>query len=267
MTQMDADCGRLRKRKLGCTSVACVNLLTMQLKVAAWNMAHWSHRKIAADAWRFLDEDIDADFALLQEAVPPGRRSGSCVWREIGESRRWGSAVASREIQLSEIALRSNAYPGALTIAEAALPSGLNVVLISMYGQMDEHGYAITTLHRMLSDLTHLFHGKLRQGGVPQVILGGDLNASTQFDAKQGDNSHALLFARLEDFGLVDCQGVFTSARPRTLRHGRSKLPWVNDYIFASESLAARVAKAEVVETPPMLSLSDHNPVVVTFDL
>ena len=34
-----------------------------------------------------------------------------------------------------------------------------------MYGQMDEHGYSITTLHRMLSDLTHLFHGKLRKGG------------------------------------------------------------------------------------------------------
>jgi len=44
-------------------------------------------------------------------------------------------------------------------------------------------------------------------------------------------------------------------------------LPWVNDYIFASESLAARVTKAEVLETPAVLSLSDHNPVVVTFDL
>lgn len=240
----------------------------MQLKIAAWNMAHWSHRKIAADAWRFLEKDIDADFALVQEAVPPeARQSGCCVWREIGESRRWGSAVVSREIQLSEIALRSNAYPGALTVAEAVLPTGLDLVLISMYGQLDEHGYAITTLHRMLSDLTHLFHGKLRKGGVPQVILGGDLNASTQLDAKQGDKSHALFFARLEDFGLVDCQGTFTSARPRTLRHGRSKFPWVNDYIFASESLAARVVRADVLETPELLSLSDHNPVVVTFDI
>jgi endonuclease/exonuclease/phosphatase family metal-dependent hydrolase len=240
----------------------------MKLKVAAWNMAHWSHRKVAADAWRFLDKEIDADFALLQEAVPPeDRPSGCCVWREIGESRRWGSAVVSREIELHEIALRSNAYPGALTVAEAVLPTGLSLVFISVYGQLDEHGYSITTLHRMLSDLTHLLHGKLRKGGTPRVILGGDLNASPQFDARQGDKSHALFFARLEDFDLVDCQGEFNSNRPRTLRHGRSKVPWVNDYIFASESVAARAVKADVLETPDVLSLSDHNPVVVTFDL
>jgi exonuclease III len=41
----------------------------------------------------------------------------------------------------------------------------------------------------------------------------------------------------------------------------------VNDYIFASESVAARVVRADVLETPDILSLSDHNPVVVTFDI
>lgn len=119
----------------------------------------------------------------------------------------------------------------------------------------------------MLSDLTHLFHGKLRKGGLPKVILGGDLNASIQLDAKQGDDSHRIFFQRLEDFGLVDCQGSFTSERPRTLRHAKSDFPWVNDYIFASESLAKKVVSCQVIELPEMLDLSDHNPVVVTFNL
>jgi hypothetical protein len=81
---------------------------------------------------------------------------------------------------------------------------------------MDEHGYSITTLHRMLSDLTHLFHGKLRKGGTPKVILGGDLNASIQMDAKQGDDSHRIFFQRLEDL-------AWSIAREpsRTVGHGR----------------------------------------------
>jgi endonuclease/exonuclease/phosphatase family metal-dependent hydrolase len=240
----------------------------MQVKVAAWNMAYWSHRKVGADAWRFLENDIAPDFALLQEAVPlETRRPACCVWREIGGRRMWGSAVVSRKLRLTEIPLGNNAHPGALTVAEVVLPRRFSLVLISMYGQLDEYGYAITTLHRMLSDLTHLLHGKLRKGGIPRVILGGDLNASMQLDAKQGDNSHSLFFQRLEDFGLVDCQGSFTATRPRTLRHGRSKFPWVNDYIFASESLEESVVKAEVIETSKVVACSDHNPVVVTFDL
>jgi exonuclease III len=43
--------------------------------------------------------------------------------------------------------------------------------------------------------------------------------------------------------------------------------PWVNDYIFASESIAKKVVAHQVVEQPEMLALSDHNPVVATFDL
>jgi exonuclease III len=119
----------------------------------------------------------------------------------------------------------------------------------------------------MLSDLTHLFEGELQKGGRPKIILGGDLNASLQCDAKQGNNSHRIFFQRLEDFGLVYCQGAFTNERPRTLRHTKSDFPWVNDYIFASKSLAKKVVACEVVERPEMLDLSNHNPVVVTFEL
>ena len=39
----------------------------MKLKVAAWNMAHWSHRNVAAQAWDYLDKEIAADITLLQE--------------------------------------------------------------------------------------------------------------------------------------------------------------------------------------------------------
>jgi hypothetical protein len=239
----------------------------MQLKIVAWNMGHWSHRARATAAWTFLG-GLGADCALVQEAVPPSDLAiENCVWREIGGTRRWGSGIVSWHLPLEAFELKANQYPGALTLAKTVLSDGSALLLISMYRQMDEHGYSITTLHRMLSDLTHLLHGKLPNTRRLNVVLGGDLNASLQMDAKQGDNSHWLFFQRLEDFGFVDCQGTFGSSRPRTLRHHTSNFPWVNDYIFATEWLASKVVAAEVSETPQASELSDHNPVIVTFAL
>jgi len=240
----------------------------MKLKVAAWNMGHWMHRGVAQQAWKYLEMDIGADISLVQESAPPVELQNEfCVWREIDGKRKWGSSVLTKGLPITEVKLERNDYPGALTVAHVTLPDNSTLVVVSAYGQMDKFGYSITTLHRMLSDLTHLFENDLQRGGRPKIIFGGDLNASLQFDAKQGNNSHRIFFQRLEDFGLQDCQGQFTKDRPRTLRHGRSRFPWVNDYIFASESLAKKVAAVQVIEQPEILNLSDHNPVVVTFDL
>lgn len=239
----------------------------MKLKVASWNMGHWTHRSVTKQAWEYMDAILAPDIALVQESVLPAERCGDfSLWREIGGKRTWGSGVVTKGLPVSEVAFR-NDYPGALVVGEVKLPDGSALVVISVYGQLDEHGYSMTSLHRMLSDLTHLFDGKLRPGGRPLVILGGDLNASSQWDDHYDTKTHRIFFQRLEAFGLVDCQGAFTAERPRTLRHARSEIPWVNDYIFASESLASKVVDHQVVENDEMLGLSDHNPVVVTFDL
>ena len=223
---------------------------------------------MAQQAWSYLDTEIAADITLVQESAPPtARQNEFCVWREIGGKRLWGSGVLTKGLSVTELKLERNDYPGALTVADVTLPGISTIVVVSLYGQMDKNGYSITTLHRMLSDLTHLFNGELRKGGKPRIILGGDLNASRQFDAKQGNESHRIFFDRLEDFGLVDCQGAFIDERPRTLRHAKSSFPWVNDYIFASKSLARKIVLCKVVEQPELLELSDHNPVVVTFEL
>ena len=75
---------------------------------------------MAEQAWDFLELDLAADFALLQETIPISRsRDRFCVWQEIGGSRKWGSAVVSRKLPLTELPLKTNAYPGALTVAEA----------------------------------------------------------------------------------------------------------------------------------------------------
>ena len=240
----------------------------MALTVACWNMAHWSHQQHTERAWDYLDSAVCADISLVQEAVPPTARQGDeCVWQEIRGTRRWGSGVLTRGFPVSAVTLQRHDYPGALTVAEVTLPDRSTLIAISLYGQMDEHGYAITTLHRMLSDLTHLLEGKLLPGRRPRVVLGGDFNASPQCDDRYHTKTHRVFFDRLHAFGMRDCQGVFTDHRRRTLRHAKSPVPWVNDYIYASESLTRSVIAHRVLEDPEVLALSDHNPVVVTFDL
>ena len=145
----------------------------MKLKVAASNMGHWMHRGVAQQAWNYLEKEIAADISLVQESAPPiERQKELCVWREIDQKRKWGSGVLTKALPVTEIKLERNDYPGALVVANVTLPDNSTLVVVSMYGQLDKYGYSITTLHRMLSDLTHLFEGELRRGGRPEIILG-----------------------------------------------------------------------------------------------
>lgn len=222
---------------------------------------------MAQQAWDYLDRNIAPDIALVQEAGPPLERRNRCwVWRDIDSKRRWGSGVLTNGLPVTEVRLEENKYPGALVVADVTLRDNAKLVVVSAYGQLDKHGYAMTTLHRMLSGLTHLLNGALRAGGRPKVILGGGLNASPQWDDQYGTKTHRIFFERLEAFGLVGCQGAFAKDRPCTLRHTKSEFPWVTDYIFASASLPKKMVALDVVQQPEMLNLSDHNPVVATFD-
>jgi exonuclease III len=230
-------------------------------------MAHWTRPQLATQAWDYLDKNIAADITLLQECVPPKDRQGDfCVWKNIVEKGKWGSGVLTKRHPIKELCLEKNDNLGALTVAEVSLPNKPKLVVISMYSQFDKYKYTITALHRMLSDLTYLLDGCLQQRGRPTVILGGDLNASPQWDDEYGTKTHRIFFQRLEASGLVDCHGAFTKDRPHTQRHARSKIPWVNGFIFVSKNLENKIVSHEVIENAEMKHLSDHNPLVVTFD-
>jgi hypothetical protein len=232
----------------------------MQVKVATWNMRH------SKNGWDFLDNGIAPDIALVQEAVPlPGRRGETGIWGgEIGATRKWGSGVFTKTIPL-RLKEFSNLHPGALVAADAMLPDGSTLTLISLYGLL-ENTYSITTLHRMLSDLTPLLDVSRKR-----VILAGDFNASLQWDAQPGGTrSHWILFERLKDFGMVDCleQCQKDHLPIQTWRSSRKpNIPWQLDYIFASKSVAKHLVSCDVVNNPSPYDFSDHNPVVAVFDL
>jgi hypothetical protein len=42
----------------------------MEITLATWNMAYWSHKKYLKDAWQYYLNTINSDILLFQESYP-----------------------------------------------------------------------------------------------------------------------------------------------------------------------------------------------------
>lgn len=256
-------------------------------RVVTWNMNYWArsaHERAAA--WGFL-RSVEPDFALLQEAVPPEELPRThCVYQRGGISRRrpWGSAVVSFSEVITEITAVASVHGSRVTqlrrthtgsVAVAVTRNGLT--LISVYGLIDD-GYAVTTVHRQLSDLTPLFDTKYGR----QAVLAGDLNVTTQFDEPHRSR-HRNVLDRIETLGLRDALGLERPTRGplggcpcqdspcrhvQTLQHPKSAVPWQNDYCFVSNDLVSRVSLCRPVYEgqPDPWSYSDHCALVLELE-
>ena len=238
------------------------------MKVATWNIPYSFRTSSHEDAWQYMLSEIPADYYLVQEVQPPEWVLEECevVWNEIGGTRDWGSGIVSRNQSLQEITLDSE-FQGAFTTAESQYSSDLDVTLVSFYGlfeYIEGTQYTIPNLHRMLSDLTGLLEGKTH--GNRNIILGGDLNASIQFDNQFDIDTHRIFFERLEAFGLNNCLDQFYDDYAETYRDPRSKTDWQMDYIFVNSLLNNHLVDCEVLENEKIREYSDHNPVVITLD-
>lgn len=234
-------------------------------------MAYWSHKALLEETWDYFLNEIDADFFFFQEAKPSKKIQDDkkhLVWNEIGGNRPWGSGIYSKKFELSEETIKTG-FKGVFSIANTIIDDR-KLTLISLYGLMESNGatkgYAITNLHRMLSDLTCIFNSRI--DGKRNIILGGDLNASVQLDPIQKNNSHKIFFDRLEDFNLSDCFKLSNKQFPvQTLRHHKSKIKWQNDYLFISKTISKKLIKCEIIDNDKIRRYSDHNPVIITLDL
>ena len=189
----------------------------MKMRIATWNMAYWQHVKLHHEAWDYFLNSIEADIYLFQEAKPTDDlmdHRGRLVWNEIGGKRNWGSGIYSQKCELFEEKIETQ-FKGVFSIGKTHINNEI-ITLISLYGLMESsgpaQGYSITNLHRMISDLTGLFNGHI--GGKRNIIMGGDFNASTQLDPMQKNNSHKILFDRIDDFGLKRCFPIVGEYEP-----------------------------------------------------
>ena len=225
------------------------------MKCFVWNMDYWKSPK-KEEGWDYI-KSIDPDIMLLNECSNHKSQKNSIHYLSKG---KWGCGVFSKH-KLTEINF-SRSHPDAIACGQLKL-NNQKITAISLYGKMI-NGYSITTLHRSLSDLTHLFvEKKIRDC----LLIGGDFNADLQFDKMQYGESHHLFFERLKDFELYDCVKKFHNKRVQTLRHKTSNFAWQNDYLFAGKKLYDKCISCEVIDDKSLYDISDHNPIIAEFKL
>lgn len=133
---------------------------------------------------------------------------------------------------------------------------------------------------RRAGRLVPLFDARAWEG---RVLLGGDLNLTTQWTGRDARYLpwHRTTFARIREFGLVDCLDAHRGDGPlagcgcadgpncrhiQTLFHAPSSRPWQNDYVFVSAALLPFVAAASPIIEGGLRRLSDHLPLVVDIE-
>jgi len=257
------------------------------LTLLTWNMNHWRQSVASrADAWDHLAgtlaDDTGWDVALLQECAPPDDWPHPILW--VGIDRYgWGTAVTARNGALREVVLEDDSHPGCVIAAEVTL-GGTAFTVASVYGRQEHtkridgepYGmrYAITAVHRMLSDLTPLIDQRGRRRRPEALVLAGDLNISTQLPPPDRER-HAGLLRRCAELGLTDgwtvspdaerapdcdCAAAPGCGHVRTHTHNRSTRPWQLDYVLANRAL--EFISCRTVIDGSTWDRSDHAPVV-----
>jgi hypothetical protein len=245
-----------------------------RFRLVTWNL-NCSFRERGEKPWTFL-ESIAPDVALVQESYRPP--VAGAVGGEIGGARRWGSwIVPFGDVTLEQIPTvplsidgpgeggpLEASHPGAFAAAYARLDDERVVTVVSVYGMLafkvrNGQRYAVTTVHRTLSDLTPILD--VRRTPAP-VVLAGDLNVSPQI-AWPDTAAHTAVIQRIKAFGLEDCLGAKHDGQyVRTF--GTPEAPFQDDWVFASPALVC--TRCEPVDTDEAWALSDHCPVVAEFD-
>lgn len=229
-----------------------------------WNMSRGFARGRAEDAWALVGRQQPA-FALLQETSPPLQGEGHLVYEGLrpARGRPWGTAIWSPVTQLRRLP-GPGSHPGACAVAEVDADAG-PVTLISIYGLLETINgtqYSITTLHRLLSDLTVFLEDPKRRG---RIILGGDLNANIMWDQsdRQGTPTHRLFFDRLEAFGLKSVLPYRDPAEQTATWHPtKPRVITQLDHLFVSDEIEVG-SGGWVAYDDEVAAVSDHAPVWV----
>jgi exonuclease III len=234
-------------------------------------MSYWQQRRAAKQAWAFLLDELKPDIALVQEALPLVENEFT-LWHEIPGKGIGGTGIVTRGLPIREFDLETASHPGAAMVGEVELPGGGTLTAISIYGALEyptrpgkgkSEGYATTSIHRILSDLTFLLDGWY---GRRSIVMGGDTNISTQLPPPWTAH-HQAVIDRIAAFGLVDCLSLFHTGHVQTQSHNTSKVPWQNDYIYVSKGLRKSVRACDPEATQAAWSLSQHCPVLLELEV
>lgn len=251
------------------------------MRVISWNMAAgfgYDARKHDR-AWRWLAY-ADPDVALLQEAIAPPWALEH--WPHLQHAPTyadgtWGTAILAREplevVRPSSPWLQKLA--GKVHVARINKPQPMWLASIHSNAYplkaKDLEGMPLEDVRRchpsdiwqvevIAHELADLFQGQ-------RFVAGGDLNSGMLFDANEGTDYNARLWANLKAVGFHDLRVGYHEDEQRSyFAAGRG--PYQLDHLFAdAQTVSTTTAWTVRAEPAEVGGVSDHAPVEVVLDL
>ena len=248
------------------------------MRVICWNT------RSNVKAWAYALESLGGDVLIFQESTsPPVEARVESIFDliQIDEpgaknARKFGNSTSVLSGAIEKVDVGSE-YTGSLNTVLVTTPGACKIGLVNIYGLLEKYPeqpnpVVYLGIHRKLDKVQHWINGDISPK--PDFfIVCGDFNNDRRMDdhktfkgPKQGRKSSELL-DRVIDLGMTDLLALEYPNFVQTIRHTRSKFPWQLDHFFVSNCAASLVTKTEVIDNPQIRAISDHNPIVVDFDL
>lgn len=130
----------------------------------------------------------------------------------------------------------------------------------------DKDGVYITQVWKALHHYESLFKGK-------KIILAGDFNSNTIWDKPRREGNHSTVVKKLESKKIFSTYHIFhnqeqgAEADPTLFMYRHKNKPYHLDYCFASSYFIKKLSTVVIGKHKDWKHLSDHTPLLVSFDI
>ena len=224
------------------------------MKVVSWNM-----NKRKEGCWEWLLNSHHPDFVMAQEASPLLNGMKATVRTTTKKTNR--TVFYSQDRTHKHVKMEHDGGMGLLVCENKS------IYFINIYANLDFKPVNPSLLGYICKFVSNL---KRRHNAV-HILIAGDFNMDRRMDenptgsvfAAKGTYPTNDFFDAILDMGFSDCVRKYIKDPIQTHYHRRSKFPWELDHMFATDELYDALTQITVPETQ---NLSDHNPIIATFD-
>jgi endonuclease/exonuclease/phosphatase family metal-dependent hydrolase len=242
------------------------------MRIAAYNLRAGGKRG-ARMHWRRIIDEFSPEILLVQETYHPSvylepefyAANANRIYWQAAPGRKWGSAIYVRSGRLNPFSLPQ--HDGSIVAAE---------ITRSEWSRRTRRPLRVASLHvpapykRPMNEILDFF---ATLPGTHDWVLGGDFNLAVgvRHAGEPVPSEPPWLLRRLRrEFNLMSCWQAVHPNRDlaQTLRWSRNPAtPYHCDGIFVPAAWYRHLEDCQVISGPSWDGLSDHNPVVATFEV
>lgn len=236
------------------------------MRLITWN-CNMAFRKKAASVLRY-----QPDILVIPECEHPSRLSfgkkvkvpSHSLW--FGQNPNKGLGIFSfgdYKLQVEE-----HHKPEFRTIVPISILKGrkrFSLYAIWAYNPQDKNAVYVEQIWKALAHYDHLISGR-------RILMAGDFNSNTIWDKKNRVGNHSHVVEKLASRKIMSTYHEFhqqeqgKEKHPTFMLYRHKDKPYHIDYCFASRDLIKKLGSVEVGKHRYWKKLSDHVPLIVTFN-